>query len=115
MKRLRDVGGDPGAMRALAHPVRLALLELLGRDGPLTATEAGRALDEAPGNMSWHLGVLARHGFIVEAAGGRGRRRPWMLTAAGTRMGQPTSPEERLAADALLRVVVERNVGQIQA
>jgi hypothetical protein len=29
---------DSRAMRALAHPVRLLLLEMLVREGPLTAT-----------------------------------------------------------------------------
>ena len=30
---------DPRAMRAVAHPVRIALLEVLGTEGPLTATQ----------------------------------------------------------------------------
>jgi DNA-binding transcriptional ArsR family regulator len=64
-------------MRALAHPMRLALLEALMRDGPLTATRAAELLDDSPGNMSWHLQTLAKYGFIEEAGGGRGRSRPW--------------------------------------
>ena len=32
---------DPRVIRALAHPVRIALLEALVREGPLTATERG--------------------------------------------------------------------------
>lgn len=64
-------------MRALAHPVRIALLEALRRDGPLTATRAAELLDDSPGNMSWHLQTLAKYGFVEEAGGGRGRSRPW--------------------------------------
>src|SRR5690242_502623 len=37
---------DARTIRALAHPVRLALLQLLVARGPLTATEAGEALGE---------------------------------------------------------------------
>ena len=37
---------DPRAMRALAHPVRLALIELLGHVGTLTATQASDLLGE---------------------------------------------------------------------
>ena len=76
---------DAKEMRALAHPVRVALLELLARDGPLTATEAGEALGESPANTSFHLRTLAKHGFVEEAPGGTGRQRPWQ------RVGMMTS------------------------
>jgi len=68
---------DPLAMRALAHPMRIALLEALSREGPLTATRAAELLGDSPGNMSWHLQTLAKYGFVEEAGGGRGRSRPW--------------------------------------
>ena len=68
---------DPRAIRALAHPVRIALLEALAREGPLTATEAAELLTDSPGNMSWHLQTLAKYGYVEEADGGVGRRRPW--------------------------------------
>lgn len=116
MKDTRDLTGNPEAMHALAHPVRLALLDLLGRDGALTATQAAELLGQLPGNVSWHLRVLARHGFVAETGERRGRRRPWALTAAGQRFDtEPVSEEERLAADALLRTVVERSFGQLRA
>ena len=41
---------DPKAMRALAHPVRMALLDLLGVAGTLTATQASEILGESPAN-----------------------------------------------------------------
>ena len=66
-------------MRAVAHPVRLALLEALIREGPLTATQAAELLDDSPGNMSWHLQTLAKYGFVEETGDGRGRRRPWRV------------------------------------
>jgi DNA-binding transcriptional ArsR family regulator len=116
MRASRNLTGDPQAMLALAHPTRLALLELLAHEGALTATEAGRRLGESPGTMSWHFRLLARHGFVTEARGAAGRRRPWTLTAAGTRWDpELATPEERRAADALLAVVIERSVGQLRA
>lgn len=115
MDRYRDLSGDATAMMALAHPTRLALLELLGAEGPLTATEAGRRLGESPGTMSWHLRLLARHGFVVESDGGRGRRRPWMLGAQGTRWDPvPRSEMERAASDMLSSMVVERAFVQLR-
>ena len=68
---------DAREIRALAHPVRMALLEALAREGPLTATAAGELLGESPANMSFHLRTLAKYGFVEEAPGGAGRQRPW--------------------------------------
>ena len=57
------------------HPVREALLELIGRDGVVTATAAARELGGSTGLYSFHLRQLARFGVIEEApsAGGRVR------------------------------------------
>lgn len=64
------------------HPARGALLELLRRDGVVTATGAARELGGSSGLYSFHLRRLADHGIVEEAPGGRGRVRPWRL--AGT-------------------------------
>ena len=55
---------DPRALRALAHPLRIQLLGLLRREGPLTASEAGRRLDESSGITSYHLRQLERFGLV---------------------------------------------------
>jgi hypothetical protein len=68
---------DPLAMRALAHPVRVALVELLSVVDTLTATQASELLAESPANCAFHLRTLAKYGFVEEAGGGRGRERPW--------------------------------------
>jgi len=73
---LRQIGDAP-TMRAMAHPVRLALLEALGRHEPLTATEAAEIIGESPSACSFHLRMLAKYGLVEDAGGGRGRRRPW--------------------------------------
>src|SRR5919108_2121595 len=68
---------DPRALRALAHPIRLALLGALRREGPLTATQAGALVGESAASCSFHLRQLAKYGLVEEAGGGRGRERPW--------------------------------------
>jgi DNA-binding transcriptional ArsR family regulator len=68
---------DPAAVRALAHPLRLELLDLLRFDGPSTATELGRRLGQSSGSTSYHLRQLARYGFVEEAPPHRGRERRW--------------------------------------
>ena len=77
---------DPKAMRAMAHPARLSLLEALAHHGQLTATEAAEHVGESPSNCSFHLRQLAKYGFVEEAEGGTGRQRPWRLVNVGMRM-----------------------------
>src|SRR5215467_863164 len=70
---------DPQAIRALAHPLRIALVELLGA-GPMTAAECARALGSTQANCSFHLRQLAKYGFVGPAPEGADRReRRWQL------------------------------------
>lgn len=61
------------------HPVRTALLELLHRDGIVTATSAADQLGGNTGQYSFHLRRLAEYGVIEEVPAGSGRVRPWRL------------------------------------
>src|SRR4051812_14754474 len=98
---------DPKAMRALAHPVRLSLLEALADAGTLTATEAGERVGESPANASFHLRQLAKYGFVEEAEGGTGRRRPWKLRHLGMRWTDVSEDAEAAAAARGLSRVVQ--------
>lgn len=69
---------DPERIRALAHPLRLALLDYLDDVGEATATQCAKHTGETVANCSFHLRLLARYGFI-EPAEPRGRERPWRL------------------------------------
>jgi DNA-binding transcriptional ArsR family regulator len=106
---------DPKAMRALAHPVRLAILDAMRNEGELTATRAADLLNQSPGNMSWHLQVLAKYGFIIEAEGARGRRRPWKVAPGGNTF-TPTEavPGSFDAAEHLVITVLDRSFEQLQ-
>jgi DNA-binding transcriptional ArsR family regulator len=100
---------DPRALRAVAHPVRLALLGLLRREGPLTATQAAARVGESPAACSFHLRQLAKHGLVEEAGGGRGRERPWRATAMFTSWpAAPDTPELAAATELLTTVIAER-------
>jgi len=102
-------------MRALAHPVRIALLEQLVLGGALTATELGERIGESPTTCSFHLRQLAKYGFVEEAGGGRGRARPWRLTTMGISFGNThDDPATEIAANVLSRVVQERWLGRHQ-
>jgi len=67
---------DVAAVRALAHPLRLELLDLLRFEGPSTATLLARRVGESSGATSYHLRQLARYGYIEEARRS-GRERWW--------------------------------------
>ena len=97
---------DPRALRALAHPVRLTLVSLLRREGPLTATKAGERIGESATTCSFHLRQLARYGLVEEAGGGRGRERPWRATATATSWPNVAETPEQAAASELLSSVV---------
>src|SRR3954452_7131300 len=100
---------DPKAMRALAHPVRLALLEALTVHDQLTATEAGEIVGERPANASFPLRQLAKCGFVEEAPAGAGRRRPWKRVALGMRFSEVhDDPETAAAARELSRTMSHR-------
>ncbi|MEP7025589.1 MAG: helix-turn-helix domain-containing protein [Actinomycetota bacterium] len=100
---------DPRALRALAHPIRLALVGLLRTEGPLTATRAAALLGESSGSCSFHLRQLAKYGLVEEAGGGHGREKPWRATAMFTQWSDGTGePAEAEAAAMLSSIVAER-------
>jgi DNA-binding transcriptional ArsR family regulator len=108
---------DPRAMRALAHPVRLALLEAFADTETLTltATEAGERVGESPANASFHLRQLAKYGFVEEAERGTGRRRPWKLKHKGMHFSDVhDDPETAGAARALSRTMRTRYLARAQ-
>lgn len=95
---------DPGAIKALAHPLRLDLLELLTTTGPATAAHCGRALGVPQANCSFHLRQLAKYGLVEEAGPGADRReRQWRVADA--------RPSVRIGANA--DAVVRRQLGQV--
>jgi DNA-binding transcriptional ArsR family regulator len=105
---------DPRALRAYAHPVRMALVGLLRTEGPLTATRAAELLGESSGTCSFHLRQLAKYGLVEEAGGGTGREKPWRATAMTTAWDPVTDTPEMAAATGLMRTVIaEGYFGQL--
>jgi DNA-binding transcriptional ArsR family regulator len=113
-ERPRRRVSDPRTLRALTHPLRLALLELL-TEGPLTATEAGERLGESPANASFHLRTLAKYGFVEEAPGGTGRQRPWRRVPQKTEIDEDALPADgRAASFALLEMLGQRDLERVR-
>jgi hypothetical protein len=105
----RYVDADPGVLRALAHPLRSALLYELHARGAAN----GRILADATGKplnvVCFHLGQLARYGLIESAPGhADDRRERWWQPAATeglhiTKQATDASPEAQSAFRAFRR------------
>jgi DNA-binding transcriptional ArsR family regulator len=96
---------DRTAMRALAHPLRISMLEVL-RQGPSTASRLARELGESTGATSYHLRVLARAGLIEhEPDRGRGRERWWRRREPVIMMPTNAEDSEGRALEAELRSI----------
>lgn len=104
-----------GELKAFGHPVRLAIMERLAVEGPMTASELGNALDETPANCSWHLRKLAEHKLVEETNDGSGRRRPWRVVSVGHTWDElEADPATRQAGRAVADRLIEREVARFR-
>lgn len=112
--RAADIAGDAGhtvldvaALKALAHPLRIRLLEMLSRYGAQTASSLAGRLGESSGSTSYHLRQLARHQLVREVEGrGTARERWWERPPGPLVVATPelaTSPATRTAARLVAR------------
>ncbi|MFI5839012.1 helix-turn-helix domain-containing protein [Catenuloplanes sp. NPDC051500] len=107
---------DPKALRAYAHPLRLSLIGMLRRNGPMTATQCAAELDENVPNCSFHLRQLAKYGLAERVPGADGRERPWRATANMTSwVDDSDDPEVRAATDQLNAAILAQYVRRAEA
>lgn len=102
--------GGLGALRAVAHPARLDLLDLLRVHETLTAAECARLLGTSTKSCSYHLGVLARQGLVVRVGepSADGRERPWRRVADEISSPPGTGADQR-ARTAAMEVTARRD------
>jgi DNA-binding MarR family transcriptional regulator len=112
--RGRKVVDDPIAIRALAHPLRLRLHELVGREGAVTAAQAARHLGVSQALASHHLRQLAKYGFVEQAPAADNRERPWRVTSTSYSWEPAvTDLETSMAADVLEQLLAQRALAQL--
>jgi DNA-binding transcriptional ArsR family regulator len=69
---------ETAALKGLAHPLRVAIIDALSGYGPATASALAERLGESSGATSYHLRQLEKHGFVREdTSRGSGRERWW--------------------------------------
>src|SRR5213080_915785 len=83
----------PEQLKALGHPLRLKVLQVLGEsDGALTNRELAARLSVDPGHLHFHVRMLHRAG-LIELAQSDGREKPYRPVAKHLKVG----PEIRAA------------------
>jgi DNA-binding transcriptional ArsR family regulator len=108
---------DPRAIRALAHPARLAVIDELYAGRELTATECAQIAGLSPSAMSYHLRSLEKVGIVERAeATADGRERPWRAAGPYLQVDSTAGGTGELAAAAALnQTVLGRTVEQFEA
>lgn len=104
----------PAQLKALAHPLRIQILDLLASHSALTASGIAQLVGESSGSTSYHLRQLARHGFVQEVPGrGTGRERWWERRPGGFTVGLPDDPQD--AATVATTTTVNREFENVRA
>jgi len=110
---------DASAVRALAHPARLVVIDALYAGQVLTATECAALAGTTPSAMSYHLRALEKYGLVKRAeARGDGRERPWVR--AGDRLsidlkGSDGAGSAMAAAELLVRNSIAMDADRLLA
>jgi DNA-binding transcriptional ArsR family regulator len=85
---------DLVSLKALAHPLRVQIIDALSVYGTQTASGLAERLGESSGATSYHLRQLEKHGFVGEVEGkGSGRERWWQRSPGAINIGSKASNE----------------------
>lgn len=108
---------DSGALRALAHPLRVKIYDILSQYGPQTASSLAERLGESSGSTSYHLRALAKQDLIREAEDrGTGRERWWERPVGGVSFANPdamATPAGRAATQVVMNEFLRNRNDQL--
>ncbi len=97
---------DLDGLRALAHPLRVQIIEALSTYGEQTASGLAERLGESSGATSYHLRQLEKHGYVREVTDrGTGRERWWERVPGPIHLGS-AELDETEAGRAASRVIM---------
>lgn len=106
---------DPKKLRALAHPLRWRLIDLLGSERAATATRCAEVLGESVASCSYHLGILGKYGYIEHVPGQVGKEKPWRMASSNQNLFPPgLDTEGTLAAEAAVEVFLDHELARLK-
>jgi hypothetical protein len=106
---------DPLALRALAHPLRWKLIDLIGSEQSATATRCAEVLRESVASCGYHLGILAKYGYVEPVPDRTGREKPWRLASRRQDLSAEGLGEDgALAAQAASEVFLDHELERIK-
>ncbi|AKU15454.1 winged helix-turn-helix domain-containing protein [Luteipulveratus mongoliensis] len=102
------------SLRALAHPMRVQIVQMLTADGPSTSARLAERLGVRSGSTSWHLTKLAEGGLVAEIPDrGTRRERWWQAVGSGWSIDAASylaAPETRGDAATVLHTVMRQHL-----
>jgi len=106
---------DPRALRALAHPLRWQLIDLIGSETTATATRCAEVLGESVASCSYHLGILGKYGYIELVPGQAGKEKPWRLASQQQNLDPgDLDTEGALAAEAAAGAFLDHELARMK-
>lgn len=108
---------DASALKALAHPLRVQIYDILAQFGPQTASTLAEMTGESSGSTSYHLRALAKHALIQEVEGrGTARERWWERPRGGISFTNPDAmktPSGKAATQVVMTEFLNRRHQQL--
>jgi len=105
---------DASAMRALAHPLKWTLMDVLLTEGTATSTRCAEVTGESQATCSFHLRQLARYGLVEEAPTTSRKERPWRLATVEQSWSRVQPDQARTeAVTELERVFVQHELATL--
>jgi hypothetical protein len=107
--------GDPRALRALAHPLRWQLIDLIGSETTATATRCAEVLGQSVASCSYHLGILGKYAYIELVPGQAGKEKPWRLASQQQNLDPSgLDTEGALAAEAAAEAFLDHELARVK-
>lgn len=106
---MSDSTASPAAvrLRALAHPLRWKLFDIVYREETATATRCAEVTGESVASCAYHLGILGKYGY-VEQVPGSGKEKPWRSISLRQDLSAPGPElEDKLASEAATEAFLE--------
>lgn len=113
----RNQVGSLDQLRALAHPLRLRMLEVFA-EGPRTTKQVAQQLGEPPTKLYHHANALERAGLLrlLKTRQNRGATEKWYEAAMSTISGRPFSRSRPMqqAISGLATVAIEQTRREVE-